>query len=65
MPLVAPTKTATRPGGRVEEMSALDERTVDRDTIVTGRQVILRFASPGLWKEGRVCISKDLSCDSR
>jgi hypothetical protein len=49
----------------VEEMSALDERTVDRDTIVTGRQVILRFASPGLWKEGWVFISKDLSCSSR
>ena len=38
MPLVAPTKTATRPGGRVEAMRELKAWTVDRRTMITDQR---------------------------
>ena len=40
MPLVAPTKTATRLGGRVEEMRELEDWTAERETIATDSRIV-------------------------
>lgn len=42
MPLVAPMKTATNLGGRVEEMRELEAWTIDRETIVNDGLVMLK-----------------------
>ena len=41
MPLVAPTKRATRGRGKVVEIRELEARIEERDTIFKGYQVVL------------------------
>jgi hypothetical protein len=48
MPLVAPMKTATNLGGRVEEMRELEAWTIDRETIANGGLVMLKDISLGI-----------------